>query len=110
MSRFTGFAFNAPTNRLGRAAHTLPGVPARDLDKRDVARLDDDAYEAVKAARMPNGEPLYEPVKRRKGKRAEDADAEDNAEASGESGDNEAVAIAGELPAEGSPEAGAPTA
>jgi hypothetical protein len=107
MPRFTGFRFQSPHNYRGEVAHRLPGVPARDLDKRDVARLSDEAYEAVKAATLPDGEPLYAPIKRRKSKSAGDA-AEDNGEACGAGGDNTEEVVAGETPAADSSEAETP--
>jgi hypothetical protein len=106
MPRFTGFRFQSPHNYRGEVAHRLPGVPARDLDKRDVARLSDEAYEAVKAATLPDGEPLYAPIKRRKSKSADDAG--DNGEACDAGGDNTEEVVAGETPAADSSEAETP--
>lgn len=106
MPRFAGFEFRSPRNYAGRIVYTLPGVPARDLGKRDVARLSPDQYEAVKAARMPNGKPLYEAIRREPGDG--DEDAEDNVEAPAETGDNEADEDAGDESAEDASEADTP--
>jgi hypothetical protein len=53
------FKYQSEVASNGKGRYYLPGVPRRDLDERDIARLSDEDYEAVKSAKQPNGSALY---------------------------------------------------
>ncbi len=63
MPRFSEFTFKAPRDANGIAMYSLPTVPTRDLTAEDVRLLSREQYEDVKAAKLPNGKPLFEPVR-----------------------------------------------
>lgn len=58
-NRAKSLKYQSPIGVSGRPRYVLPGVPTRDLDEDDINLLSSEDYETVKAAKMPDGKPLY---------------------------------------------------
>jgi hypothetical protein len=86
------FTYQSEVGANGRGRWFLPGVPKRDLDAKDIARLSDEDYEAVKSAKQPNGDKLYV--------RSDNSDDDDDEPSSEPQNESEEVVTVEELEAE----------